>query len=147
MEEARSRRPSTRRRSNFGWYYNNALGRPAKKKIISRWRGYHGATVLAGSLTGLEIFHRAFDLPQGPVLHTATPHFYWHAPAGMTELEFSQRCADELEALVLKEGPETVAAFIGGPMLATGGLIPPPARVLGGDLAGAATLRRAPDRR
>jgi L-2,4-diaminobutyrate transaminase len=108
------------------WYYNNALGRPQKKKIISRWRGYHGGTVISGSLTGLEVFHRAFDLPQGPILHTSIPHAYWNAPQGMSEREFSAQLARELEDLIKREGPDTVAAFIGEPMLGTGGLIPPP---------------------
>lgn len=108
------------------WYYNNVLGRPQKKKIISRWRGYHGGTVMAGSLTGLEVYHRAFDLPVASVLHTTTPHHYWQAPPGMSELEFSHRCARDLEALIAVEGPDTIAAFIAEPMLGTGGLIPPP---------------------
>jgi L-2,4-diaminobutyrate transaminase len=108
------------------WYYNNVLGRPKKKKIISRWRGYHGGTVIAGSLTGLEVYHRAFDLPQGPILHTTAPHWYWEAKPGMNEAEFSHHCAQELEQLIQKEGADTVAAFIGEPVLGTGGLIPPP---------------------
>jgi L-2,4-diaminobutyrate transaminase len=109
------------------WYYNNVLGRPGKKKIISRWRGYHGGTVMAGSLTGLDTHHRAFDLPQGPVLHTITPHYYWHASPGVDEREFSRQCAVKLEGLIRTEGPDTIAAFIGEPVLGTGGLIPPPA--------------------
>jgi L-2,4-diaminobutyrate transaminase len=108
------------------WYYNNVLGRPAKKKIISRWRGYHGGTVMAGSLTGLEYHHRAFDLPQGPVLHTITPHYYWHAEPGVDEREFSRSCAAKLEGLIRIEGAETIAAFIAEPVLGTGGIIPPP---------------------
>ncbi len=108
------------------WYFNNVLGRPRKKKIISRWRGYHGGTVMAGSLTGLEVYHRAFDLPVAPVLHTSTPHHYWNAAPGMTELEFSHRCARELEEMITREGADTIAAFIAEPMLGTGGLIPPP---------------------
>ncbi len=108
------------------WYYNNVLGRTAKKKIISRWRGYHGGTVMSGSLTGLENLHRAFDLPQGPVLHTITPHYFWHAEPGMSERDFSRVCAERLEALIQTEGPDTVAAFIGEPVLGTGGIIPPP---------------------
>ncbi len=109
------------------WYYNNILGRPEKKKIISRWRGYHGSGLMTGSLTGLELFHKAFDLPLDRVLHTACPHHYWNAAEGESEEEFSQRCADELERLILAEGPDTVAAFIGEPVMGTGGLIPPPA--------------------
>ncbi len=108
------------------WYYNNVLGRPEKKKIISRWRGYHGSGVMTGSLTGLDPFHKAFDLPMGPIRHTSCPHAYWNAHDGESEAEFAQRCADELEQLILAEGPETVAAFIGEPVMGTGGLIPPP---------------------
>ena len=109
------------------WYYNNVLQRPDKKKIISRHRGYHGGTIVSGSLTGLPVFHKAFDLPIRPVLHTTTPHYYWGARDGETEQEFAQRCADELETLIVEEGPDTVAAFVGEPMMGTGGLIPPPA--------------------
>jgi L-2,4-diaminobutyrate transaminase len=109
------------------WYYNNVLGRPQKKKIISRHRGYHGATIIAGSLTGLPVFHKAFDLPLGPILHTRTPHWFWQGERGESEQAFSSRCAVELEQMILAEGPDTVAAFIGEPMLGTGGLIPPPA--------------------
>ena len=108
------------------WYYNNVLGRPRKKKIISRWRGYHGGTVISGSLTGLPIFHRAFDLPVGPILHTTVPHHYREAADGMSERQFSRKCAEDLEALIVREDPETVAAFIGEPVLGTGGIIPPP---------------------
>jgi L-2,4-diaminobutyrate transaminase len=108
------------------WYYNNVLNRPQKKKIISRWRGYHGGTVISGSLTGLEVFHKAFDLPQGPILHTSAPHKFWNAPVGMSDQEFSRKCALDLDALIQREGPDTVAAFIGEPALGTGGLIPAP---------------------
>lgn len=108
------------------WYYNNVLGRKDKKKIISRHRGYHGGTVLSGSLTGLPIFHNAFDLPVRPVLHTTTPHYYWGAQEDESEYQFSERCARELEEMIVSEGPDTVAAFIAEPMLGTGGLIPPP---------------------
>lgn len=108
------------------WYYNNVLGRPDKKKIISRLRGYHGATIVSGSLTGLPFYHTAFDLPVGGILHTTAPHHYWNAEPGMDEAAFSRKCADDLEAMILKEGPDTIAAFIAEPVLGTGGLIPPP---------------------
>ncbi|HWK69021.1 MAG TPA: aspartate aminotransferase family protein [Rhizobiaceae bacterium] len=109
------------------WYYNNVLGRPEKKKIISRWRGYHGSGVMTGSLTGLELFHNAFDLPRAPILHTEAPYYYRRTDLSMSEEQFSQHCADKLEELILAEGPETVAAFIGEPVLGTGGIVPPPA--------------------
>ncbi len=108
------------------WYYNNVLGRPQKKKIIARQRGYHGSGLMTGSLTGLPIFHNAFDLPLDRVLHTTCPHYYWNAHDGETEEEFSQRCADDLERLILQEGADTIAAFIAEPVLGTGGIIPPP---------------------
>jgi L-2,4-diaminobutyrate transaminase len=108
------------------WYYNNILGRPEKKKIISRRRGYHGSGLVTGSLTGLPFFHNFFDLPLSVVRHTTTPHYYRQAQNGESEEAFSKRCADELEALILAEGPDTVAAFIGEPVLGTGGIVPPP---------------------
>ncbi len=109
------------------WYYNNILGRPKKKKIISRWRGYHGSGLMTGSLTGLELFHNKFDLPLSQVIHTEAPYYLRGAATGMSEEEFSADCADKLEEMILAEGPDTVAAFIGEPVLGTGGIVPPPA--------------------
>ena len=109
------------------WYYNNVLGRPQKKKIISRWRGYHGSGLMTGSLTGLALFHKAFDLPLARVLHTEAPYFFRRPDRSMDEEAFSEYCADRLEAMIVAEGPETVAAFIGEPVLGTGGIVPPPA--------------------
>ena len=108
------------------WHYNNLLGRPKKKKIISRERGYHGCSVVSGSMTGMSFYHDHMDLPLPGVLHTGAPHHYWGAEPGETEADFSRRRAAELEALIVREGPETVAAFIAEPALGTGGLIPPP---------------------
>ncbi|MFC4312454.1 aminotransferase [Steroidobacter flavus] len=108
------------------WYYNNLRGQPRKKKIISRERGYHGCSVISGSMTGLSFYHQHMDLPLPIVRHAGVPHHYWGAQAGETEQQFSKRRADELEALILQEGPETVGAFIAEPVLGTGGLIPPP---------------------
>jgi L-2,4-diaminobutyrate transaminase len=108
------------------WYYNNILGRPEKKKIISRWRGYHGSGVMTGSLTGLHLFHNAFDLPRAPILHTEAPYYFRREDRSMSEDQFSQLCADRLEELILAEGQDTVAAFIGEPILGTGGIVPPP---------------------
>ena len=108
------------------WYYNNILGRPEKKKIISRWRGYHGSGLMTGSLTGLELFHEKFDLPLAQVIHTEAPFYYHRKDASLSEEDFSAYCAAELEKTILAQGPETVAAFIGEPVLGTGGLVPPP---------------------
>lgn len=107
-------------------YYNNLRGKPEKKKIISRIGAYHGLTLAAGSLTGIPIYHKAFDLPIEGILHTGTPHFFWHGNPGESEEDFAARLADELESLILREGAETVAAFIAEPILGTGGVIVPP---------------------
>ena len=109
-------------------YYNNVLGRPQKKKVISRQRGYHGSGLATGSLTGLKAFHDQFDLPLSGILHTEAPYYYHRAAEqeGMSEREFSEHCASKLEELILAEGPETVAAFIAEPVLGTGGIVPPP---------------------
>ena len=111
----------------LAWYYNNVLGRPEKKKIISRQRGYHGVTVMTAGLTGLASMHHGFDLPLPMIRHTKAPHRLWEAEPGETDEEFAGRLADELEQLILAEGPETVAAFIGEPVQGAGGVIVPPA--------------------
>jgi 4-aminobutyrate--pyruvate transaminase len=108
------------------WYMNNALGRPRKKKIISRMRAYHGVTVAAASLTGLVNNHRDFDLPIAGILHTACPHHYRYAQEGETDVEFATRLGRELEDLILSEDAETVAAFIAEPVMGAGGVIVPP---------------------
>lgn len=108
------------------WYYNNARGLPLKKKLISRIKGYHGVTVASASLTGLPYNHKSFDLPIAGILHTMTPHFYHGATEGETEEAFATRCAEELENLILAEGPETVAAFFAEPIMGAGGVILPP---------------------
>ncbi len=108
------------------WYYNNALGRPNKKKIISRIKGYHGVTIASASLTGLPNNHRDFDLPIANVLHTDCPHHYRYAAAGESEEDFATRLAASLERKILEEGPDTVAAFIAEPVMGAGGVIVPP---------------------
>lgn len=109
------------------WYYNNILGRPQKKKIISRWRGYHGSGLVTGSLTGLELFHKKFDLPVDQVIHTEAPYYFRRADLNQSEEQFVAHCVSELEALIAREGADTIAAFIGEPVLGTGGIVPPPA--------------------
>lgn len=110
----------------LAWYYNNARGLTKKKKIISRMRAYHGVTIATASLTGLPVFHADFDLPMQRVLHTDCPHYWRGAEPGETEEEFATRMANSLEALIEREGPETVAAFIAEPVMGAGGVILPP---------------------
>ena len=108
------------------WYYNNARGRHRKKKIIARMKGYHGVTVAAASLTGLPNNHRDFDLPIDNIRHADCPHHYRFAKPGESEEAFATRLADSLEAQILREDPETVAAFIAEPVMGAGGVIVPP---------------------
>ncbi|HVY56534.1 MAG TPA: aspartate aminotransferase family protein [Xanthobacteraceae bacterium] len=105
------------------WYMNNALGRPRKKKIISRIKGYHGVTIASASLTAIPNNQIDFDLPIANILHTACPHHYRYAAEGESEEEFSTRLAGELESLIEREGPDTVAAFIAEPVMGAGGVI------------------------
>lgn len=109
------------------WYYNNALGRPEKKKIISRNKAYHGVTVATASLTGLPNNHRDFDLPIARILHTDCPHHYRFANEGESEEAFADRLAQNLEAFILAEGPDTIAAMFAEPVMGAGGVIVPPA--------------------
>jgi len=110
----------------LAWYYNNALGRPNKKKIISRVKAYHGVTVMAGSLTGLPANHLNWDLPVDRVLHADCPHHYRYAMDGETEAEFVSRLAASLRNLIEREGPDTIAAMIAEPVMGAGGVIVPP---------------------
>lgn len=108
-------------------YYFNAIGKPAKKKFISRWKGYHGVTVASGSLTGLPPFHAHFDLPMEGVHHVSAPHYRRFSQEGESETAFVDRLAEELEQTIMREGPDTVAAFIAEPVQGAGGVIVPPA--------------------
>jgi len=108
------------------WYYWNTRGKPEKKKIIARSRGYHGVTVVSGSLTGMPSLHSGFDLPLPFVRHTTAPYRLWEAEAGMSDADFSAKLAADLEALIIAEGPETVGAMIMEPVMGAGGVIVPP---------------------
>jgi len=109
------------------WYYNNALGRPEKKKIISRMKAYHGVTVASASMTGLPANHADFDLPIKNIIHADCPHYYHYGADGESEEDFATRMAASLEKLILDEGPDTIAAMIGEPIMGAGGVIVPPA--------------------
>lgn len=108
------------------WYYNNALGRVDKKKIISRQRAYHGVSIASASLTGLPAFHRDFDVPLPMMRHVSCPSYWRFGAPGESEEDFATRLAGELEDRILAEGPETVAAFFGEPLMGAGGVITPP---------------------
>lgn len=108
------------------WYYHNAIGQPQKKKIIARQRGYHGVTVASASLTGLPNNHRDFDLPIANILHTDCPHYYRYGLPGESEAAFVDRCVANLEALIQREGADTIAAFFAEPVMVSGGVILPP---------------------
>jgi 4-aminobutyrate--pyruvate transaminase len=110
----------------LAWYYWNAKGKPSRKKIISRTKGYHGVTLVSASLTGLPNNHRGFDLPFAGILHADCPHAYHDAEAGESDDDFAARLAGNLEALIEQEGPETIAAFIAEPVMGAGGVIIPP---------------------
>ena len=110
----------------LAWYYNNAIGRPAKKKIIARHKGYHGTTLASAGLTGLPAFHKLFDVPLPGILHTDAPYFYRGAEAGEREEDYASRLASNLEKLIVSEGPDTVAAFIAEPLMGVGGVLLPP---------------------
>lgn len=109
------------------WYRSNALSKPEKKKVISRLRGYHGVTIASASMTGLPNNHRSFDLPIDGVLHTTCPHYWKEGHADESEEDFATRCAEDLDAMIQAEGPDTVAAFIAEPVMGAGGVVVPPA--------------------
>mgnify|MGYP000217411320 CR=1 FL=1 len=108
------------------WYYHNAIGKPNKKKVIARHRAYHGVTIASASLTGLPNNHRDFDLPIAGILHTDCPLYYRYGQEGETEAAFVDRCVASLEALIEREGADTIGAFFAEPLMASGGCIVPP---------------------
>lgn len=116
----------------LAWHYHHALGRPRRRKLVARLGGYHGTTVATTSLCGMPELHRGLHLPLEGVLHAGRPHHYREAHDGETEAEFAARRVAELEALILAEGPETIAAFFAEPVMAVGGVIVPPQGYFGG---------------
>ncbi len=110
----------------MAWFLNNGLGRPEKKKFLARNKGYHGITIASGSLTGLPGNHKDFDLPAFPVTHLTCPHYWRWGENGESEAQFTARLLKELEDTIEREGPETIAAFIGEPVMGAGGVMLPP---------------------
>jgi L-2,4-diaminobutyrate transaminase len=113
-------------------YYNNLRGKPKKKKIISRLGGYHGLTAAAANLTGIPVYHKAWDLPPGDVVYSSCPHLYRFSQDGEDEAAFSSRMIAEIEAIIEREGPDTIGAFIAEPIMGTGGVLLPPAGYFAG---------------
>ena len=116
----------------MAWYYQNALGKTKKKKIISRYRGYHGVTIMSGSLTGMDYAHKGFDMPRDFVVHTDSPHYYKDSLTQESSSEFVNRLLKNLEKLIIKEGPQNIAAMILEPIQGAGGVIIPPDNYLNG---------------
>lgn len=112
----------------LAWVYHTVRGKPTKRKVIARERAFHGSTIAAASMCGLEFMHREFGLPLPGFLHTLCPSPYRGMLEGEDEAAFVERLADELEKLILREGPDSIAAFIAEPINAGGGIIVPPAR-------------------
>ena len=108
------------------WYFWNATGKPEKKKVIAREKAYHGSTIASASLTGLPRMHADFDLPIARIVRAPCPHYWKSAQAGETEQAFAARMVAETEAIIVKEGPETVGAIFAEPLQGAGGVIPPP---------------------
>ncbi len=109
------------------WYFQNAMGRPEKKKVIAREKAYHGSTIAAASLTGLERMQREFDLPIDRIVRAPCPHYWRFGRPGESEDAFAERMANELEAIIVREGPDTIGAFFAEPLQGAGGVILPPA--------------------
>lgn len=108
-------------------YYNDALGRPEKCKIISRKLGYHGTTLAAASVTGVPRNHDGFGVALPYVIHVECPNFYRNGRNGETEVQYADRLAAEIEAIIEREGADTIAAFWAEPVMGVGGVVIPPA--------------------
>lgn len=111
----------------LAWVYHTVRGKPTKRKVIARDRAFHGSTIGAASMCGLEFMHREFGLPIPGFLHTTAPYPYRGMLEGESEDQYVERLALDLERLILREGPDSVAAFIAEPVYAGGGIIVPPA--------------------
>ena len=109
----------------FVQFRNNVLGRPEKKRFISRQFAYHGSTYLSASVSGKERDGSLMDVDQSVrILPDVCPS---RRPAGQSETEFLDEKVADLRNAIIEIGPETVAAFIAEPILASGGVIVPPA--------------------
>ncbi|MCE9664697.1 aminotransferase [Halomonas sp. M5N1S17] len=110
----------------LAWYYHHAQGKPGKRKIIGRQRGYHGTGLATASVTGLPHMHEEFNLPFDWVLHVDCPHYYRFGRPGESEAQFTERMIGNVEALIEKEGADNIAAFFAEPIMGVGGVVVPP---------------------
>ena len=110
----------------IAWHYNFLQGKTQKVKIISREQAYHGTSISTASLTGLPAFHKEFPIPLDFVLRTDCPHYYSQGLPDETEEEFCDRLIGNIEALIEREGADTIAAFFAEPVQGAGGVIVPP---------------------
>ncbi|VUD40451.1 putative aminotransferase [Thalassocella blandensis] len=110
----------------IAWQYHQLRGKPNKVKIIAREQAYHGTSISAASLTGLPSFHRGFGLPLERILRVSCPHYWRFGKTDESEAEYCDRLIQEVADLIEKEGADNIAAFIAEPIMAAGGVIPPP---------------------
>lgn len=106
------------------WFLHAAEGKPQRRKILTRWNSYHGVTAVAASMTG-KPYNSVFGLPLPGFIHLGCPHYWRFGRPGETEEQFTARLAAELEATIIKEGPDTIAGFFAEPVMGAGGVIPP----------------------
>lgn len=108
-------------------YFWNLQGKPDKKIVLSRERGYHGVTTAAASLSGIHSMHPQFDLPIPGIHHVAPAVYRFEEGRDLSEEDFAELTANALEEKILALGPDKVAAFVAEPVMGAGGMITPPA--------------------
>jgi 4-aminobutyrate--pyruvate transaminase len=106
------------------WFLWASEGQPQRRKILTRINAYHGVTAVSASMTG-KPYNSVFGLPLPGFIHLSCPHYWKNGAPGESEAQFTTRMARELEATIIKEGPETIAGFFAEPVMGAGGVIVP----------------------